>query len=123
MGQTKLGRICVDFDETIVLRGTGLSIKSVVPHCKEALHLLKVKGYEIVVASCRTNKRFGGKEGKGHKDMFEFLKTNNIQHDHVDDGTKGKVVATFYVDDRGVGMPMKDGHVNWRKVYNIIIGE
>tara|TARA_R110002110_G_scaffold41633_3_gene131888 strand:- start:252 stop:638 length:387 start_codon:yes stop_codon:yes gene_type:complete len=123
VGNIKLGRLCVDFDETIVIRGKGLSISAVVPYCKEALHLLSEKGYEVIIASCRTNKRFGGKNGKSHIEMVEFLKDQKIAHDSVDDGTVGKVIASIYIDDKGLGCPKKDGYVDWLEVYKIITGE
>tara|TARA_Y100000310_G_scaffold344349_1_gene456647 strand:- start:850 stop:1236 length:387 start_codon:yes stop_codon:yes gene_type:complete len=121
MGNIKIGRISCDFDDTIVIRGQGLDIKSIVPHCKEALYLLRKKGYEIIVSSCRTNTVFGGKDGKGHKDMVEFLKKQNIPYDHVDEGDQGKVVCSFYCDDRGVGAPLtKEGYFDWKKAYLLI---
>lgn len=104
--------ICVDFDQTLC--------DSVYPDlgppkggALEAMRELKRMGFFIIVSSCRScswnwDLYYGDAPhvkavDRGvHKDMVRWLDEHGISYDVVDDGTKGKVSASYYVDDKGI---------------------
>ena len=104
--------ICVDFDQTIC--------DSKYPECgkpkpgaRKALLALKKMGFTIIISSCRScgwnwdiyyagSEFIPAKDRKVFKDMVAWLKKHKMPYDVVDDGTKGKVSASYYVDDKGV---------------------
>lgn len=103
--------IVVDFDGTIcdfAFPGIG-SIKSGALY---ALTTLRSMGFRIIISSCRTCKFypeiFAAEDGKmgadsiGHKAMVKWLDDNKVPYDEVDDGIKGKPMADYYIDDKGV---------------------
>lgn len=104
--------ICVDFDGVICdSKYPGLG--PLIDGAKEALQLFKALGFTIIISSCRScswnwDKYYEGQpvnhasERKVHQDMVEFLQSNGIPYDVIDDGTKGKVSADYYIDDKGI---------------------
>lgn len=102
--------IAVDFDATLC--------DSKYPHCgepkeggKEALELFRSLGYLILIYSCRTchwhYDLYGGKgipvmERPHVVAMREWLIEQGIPFDEIDDGSKGKPWADYYIDDKGV---------------------
>src|SRR5260370_30416046 len=110
MGVPKL--VCVDFDGTIV-DFKFPSIGAPKPGVREALTRFRELGYWIVISSCRNARRFpeifqvGNEdqpvvERKSYKDMVKFLDDNQIPYDEIDDGSLGKPLAAFYIDDKGI---------------------
>lgn len=79
---------------------------------KEALTLLRAMGYRIVIWTCRTCSYhfdiFGGSpdqptmERKNVIEMVNYLKVHDIPYDEVDDGSRGKLHADYYIDDKAI---------------------
>lgn len=79
---------------------------------KEALTLLRAVGYRIVIWTCRTCSYhfdvFGGDPSQPTMErpnviaMRDYLKVNDIPYDEIDDGSRGKLHADFYIDDKGI---------------------
>lgn len=104
--------ICCDFDQTICAsQYPGLG--PLIPGAKEALLLFRALGYKIIISSCRAcswnwdtyyeNTPFKhAKDRPVFQDMVKFLDDNEIPYDEIDDGTKGKVSAAYYIDDKGI---------------------
>lgn len=104
--------IAVDFDGTIC----DWDFPNIGPPkagVREALTLFRHLGYKIIIWSCRTSlwneDIFGELDGAGVpierkrvKEMIQFLNDNDIPFDEVDDGTKGKPLADWYIDDRAI---------------------
>lgn len=102
--------ICVDFDGTLCdheFPGIGAPKAG----AKEALAMFRRLGYHVMIWSCRTSgyftKEFGYGEEAGTeritaRNMVAWLLARGIEFDSVDDGTKGKPWADFYIDDRGI---------------------
>lgn len=122
---TEQKTICVDFDQTIC-RSLYPGVGPLIPGAKEALQLFKALGYKIIISSCRAcswnwDVYYEGQphvpavERKVYKDMVEFLLQNGIPFDEVDDGTKGKVSAAYYIDDKGLRFQN-----NWDEIAFII---
>lgn len=103
--------IAVDFDGTIcnfAFPGIGAPKEGVA----QALSTLKALGFHILIYSCRTchwhYDIFGGDpsqpvmERERVKQMIAFLDQHSIPYDEVDDGSKGKPLADYYIDDKGI---------------------
>jgi len=117
-------RIAVDFDGTLCDHAYP-EIGAVKPGAKAALDIFKALGYEIIIWSCRSchwdYDIYGGDpaqpvlERKQVKAMVDFLKANDIPFDHIDDGSKGKPSADFYIDDKAI--PYQN---NWDQIAFLI---
>lgn len=104
--------ISVDFDG-VICQSTYPGLGPLIDGAKEALQLFKSLGFTIIISSCRScswnwDTYYAGQpvthasERKVYQDMIEFLQANGIPYDIIDDGTKGKVSADFYIDDKGI---------------------
>lgn len=103
--------IAVDFDGTICDHAFP-HIGKIKSGVKEALTIFKELGYLICIWSCRTCHYhydiFGGNETiptlerERVVEMIQFLKDNEIPYDFIDDGSKGKPSADFYIDDKAI---------------------
>lgn len=103
--------IAVDFDGTLCEHEFP-GIGKVKAGAKEALMMFKALGYTIVIWSCRSchwnYDVFGGDpsqpvlEREKIKDMVAFLQREGIPYDIIDDGSKGKPLADFYIDDKAI---------------------
>lgn len=104
--------ICVDFDG-VICQSTYPGLGPLIDGAKEGMALLKALGFTLIISSCRAcswnwDQYYAGQplnhasERKVFQDMVEFLQTNGIPYDVVDDGTKGKVSADYYIDDKGL---------------------
>ena len=103
-------RLCVDFDGTIVDHEFP-EIGALKPGVRTALRRFRQLGHYIVISSCRTcrwdEETFGSwdcpiLERPKVREMIEFLDREKIPYDEIDDGTKGKVLADLYIDDKGL---------------------
>lgn len=79
----------------------------------EGMRLLRKLGWYIIISSCRScawnwdqyykDQPFVHASERGvFKDMKQFLDDNQIPYDEIDDGTKGKTSADYYLDDRAI---------------------
>jgi phosphoglycolate phosphatase-like HAD superfamily hydrolase len=119
MSETKT--IIVDFDGTIAeYHGwiNGGEIGKPTNGVREALRKLKDNGYKIIIQTTRTNISF-----RNEKDaVLEFdrvskwLKVNKIPYDEIC-LEKGKPIAMFYIDDRGIRF-----NGNWEEITKFILG-
>lgn len=103
--------IAVDFDGTLCdheFPGIG----AIKPYAREAMVTLKQWGYHIIIWTCRTchfhYDVFGGDpaqptlERPAVKQMIAWLDKNGIPYDEVDDGSRGKPLADYYLDDKAI---------------------
>jgi hypothetical protein len=100
--------ICVDFDGTLH-DGVFPNLGKPMPGAKEALALFRAVGFYIVVFSCRTAGRypllFGYEQGLAKpvaQEMKQWLDRREMSYDEIDDGTLGKPIADYYIDDRAI---------------------
>ena len=103
--------IAVDFDGTLCDHEYP-SIGQPKPGGAEALRLFKSLGYRILIYTCRTCRWhediFGDDPDQPVMqrsrvlDMVDWLKDNNMVYDEIDDGTRGKPLADFYIDDKAI---------------------
>lgn len=83
---------------------------------KEALGLLKEKGFEIIIWTTRFNE-----EEKELKDISELLEENEVPYDYINENPyqppdmSEKLYADYYVDDRAISF---DG--DWNDVVSEI---
>jgi hypothetical protein len=106
--------IVIDFDGTIVTQGYPL-IGELQDGVVEQVKRLREKFY-IIVSSCRSNK-FTPREK--HDEMVKFLDSVDFPYDAIDDGSQGKVVALFYIDDKGIRFEEGDGA--WKDITDFIL--
>ena len=97
---TKTKTCCIDFDGTIV-EGAFPKIGKLKPGVVEAIEKLS-KTFFIVVYSCRNNSELNSRGRRYYNEMVAFLKENKVPHDGVDDGSRGKPIAEYYIDDRAI---------------------
>jgi hypothetical protein len=104
--------IAVDFDG-VICQSSYPDLGPLIDGAKEALTVFKALGFTIIISSCRScswnwDQYYKGQpvthasDRKVHQDMVDFLQNNAIPYDVIDDGTKGKVSADYYIDDKGV---------------------
>lgn len=105
--------IAVDFDGTLC-HFAFPNIGAPQAGAREALTAFRKLGYHVLIYSCRTcswwpdvfsNPEEMAKpvlERQYAAEMITWLNDNKIPYDEVDDGTKGKPVADYYIDDKGV---------------------
>lgn len=103
--------IAVDFDGTLCDHAFP-NIGAVKPGAREALEMFRSLGYHIIIWSCRSchyfYEIFGGSadtpvlERQRMKEMIAFLDVESIPYDSIDDGSKGKPSADFYIDDKAI---------------------
>lgn len=112
--------IAVDFDATISEGNEFPGIGLPSPEVREALEYLRAEGYRILIWTCRTchwhYDQFGGDpaqptlERTSVLSMIEWLHAHKIPYDEIDDGSRGKPMADFYIDDKAVRyVPGPDG--------------
>lgn len=113
--------ICVDFDGTLCDHAYP-GIGDVKPHAAYALKSFRQWGFRIIISSCRScswhEEIFGGGpalERERVKEMIAFLEANDIPFDEIDDGTKGKPLADYYIDDKGIRFD-----ANWLPIMGFI---
>jgi len=93
--------IVIDFDGTIVDHAFPY-IGPAYPHAIAAIKELHEK-YYIVISSCRNNPmiRHQGPIDT-YQEMINWLDTNGVPYDRIDDGKSGKPIALYYIDDRAI---------------------
>lgn len=124
MALQALHRICVDFDGTLCdfeFPGIG----KIKPGAVEALTRFREMGYTIIIYSCRTchwdYEVFGGDpsqptcERDSVTTMVAWLEANGVPYDEIDDGSKGKPLADFYIDDKAIRF--RD---NWDEIKSVV---
>jgi hypothetical protein len=123
MSQSVPRMICVDFDGTLcnfAYPGIGEPKAG----AREALIRLRSLGYRIHIYSCRTCHWYpdiflttpeeiarSTFERKVAREMIEWLDQHDMPYDSIDDGSLGKPVADYYIDDKGIRFDD-----NWEKV-------
>lgn len=116
--------ICVDFDGTLC----DIAFPDIgAPKAggKEALALFRRLGYRVVIWTCRTchfhYEIFGGDpaqptlERTKVKAMIAWLDLHGFEYDEIDDGSRGKPFAEFYIDDKGIRFDN-----NWAMIAEIV---
>lgn len=104
--------IAVDFDATLC-DSAFPACGPMMPKAKEALTAFRNMGFLILIYSCRTchwhYKLFPMSDPnqpvmeRPHViAMKEWLDANEIPYDEIDDGSRGKPWADYYIDDKGV---------------------
>lgn len=105
--------LAIDFDDTITERRHGMTMLR--PGAKETINRLFDAGWEIVIWTCRNNPEVvGGQGGQVEyalKQVHKHLNDWGIKYTRVDEGMRGKILATHYIDDRAI--EFKD---NWAEI-------
>jgi hypothetical protein len=120
--------IAVDFDGTCCNMEFPM-IGAPKPGVKEALTRFRELGYQIMIWTCRTSHFnydvFGGDprqptmERDRVKEMVAWLDKHEIPYDEVDDGSRGKPGADFYIDDKGIRFDESLGY-NWATITQFV---
>ncbi len=120
--------IAVDFDGTCCNMEFPL-IGEPKPGVKEALTRFRELGYQIMIWTCRTSHFnydvFGGSplkqtmERDRVKEMIAWLDKHEIPYDDIDDGSRGKPGADFYLDDKAIRFDESQGN-NWATITQFI---
>ena len=113
--------ITIDFDGTLV-DWDYPSCGKPKDGAREALTLLRFLGYYVLIWSCRTCNWFpevfpppGLTREKLISDMRQSLEVAQIPYDEIDDGTRGKPLADFYIDDKAIRF-----QDNWPQIAQLI---
>lgn len=108
--------LSVDFDGTIVEEAYP-KIGKLRENAKQALDILYLEGFTIIINSCRT--------GKFEGEAYQFLQDNNIRFHYFNCNIPElisefgmdcrKISADLYIDDKCLtGLP------SWEKIYDLI---
>lgn len=104
--------ILIDFDGVLHKHSKGYYDGTIydlpIDNAKNAIDLLKRKGFEIVIFSARISPSTNGKESalKQLNSMKDWLKKYDIYYDKI---TYEKIPADFYIDDNAIRF------INWKK--------
>lgn len=118
--------LCVDFDGTLC-EHTFPGIGAIKPDALVAMNTFKKMGYYIIVWSCRTCRHHEDIFGVCPDDIFTkpcvaemkaWLDEQKIPYDEIDDGSKGKPLADFYIDDKAIRFEN-----NWLEVVTMVAAE
>jgi hypothetical protein len=103
--------IAVDFDGTLCEHSFP-EIGALRPGAREALTMFRDIGYKVLIYTCRTSHWhydiFGGDpeqptlERERVQEMIVWLAKHEIPYDEIDDGSRGKPLADYYIDDKGI---------------------
>lgn len=120
-------RIAVDFDGTLC----DFAFPNIGPMktgAKQALATFRKLGYRVIIWSCRAchwdYDVYGGDpaqpvmERSNVKAMKQWLDDNGIEYDEIDDGSRGKPLADFYIDDKAVRL---DNNTNWADIMAAVV--
>jgi hypothetical protein len=117
--------VAVDFDDTL-FESRYPEVGPIKLGAKEAMEIFKKLGWKIVIYSCRTcsdmpevfdvsqpvwNRR-------GVQAMIEALDTHGVPYDEIYDGSRGKILADLYIDDKGCRFMD-----NWAEIMGWIVGK
>lgn len=104
-------RIAVDFDGTLCDQAFP-AIGAIKAGAREALAMFRKLGFWVIIWSCRTchwdYDIYGGDRNEPTlerirvKEMIAWLDANGIEYDEIDDGSRGKPGADYYIDDKGI---------------------
>lgn len=119
-------RIAIDFDGTLC-EFAFPQIGPIKHGAKEAVDIFRALGFKIIIWSCRTchwdYDVYGGDdpseptlERERVKDMIAWLDKHGIAYDEIDDGSKGKPGADYYIDDKGLRFTD-----NWNDIASFIL--
>jgi 5'(3')-deoxyribonucleotidase len=108
------GVIAIDFDGTIVEHDFP-HIGALKPKAKEMINEL-YKAYEIVIWTCRNNLYLSAGQPNYLEEARAFLDKEGIKYDRIDAGQQGKIIANYYIDDRGIAF--KD---NWPQIASSLL--
>jgi hypothetical protein len=119
--------VAVDFDGTLC-EGCYPNIGPLKEGAREALLTFRNLGYRIIIYSCRTchwhydiyggDPKQNSMERPTVKAMVDWLHANDLPYDLVDDGSRGKVVADYYIDDKAIRFVD-----NWGEIASYVGGE
>ena len=108
--------IAVDFDDTITEYRPYPEPAPLRKEARKYLEKLHKKGYRIVLWTARVNELYDEAYNKCIKDFeMPFIEKDSLTKGLIH-GSSGKLVASFYIDDKSV-----PGKLNWRKIYKYII--
>ena len=95
--------ICIDFDGVLHDYSEGFKGKDVfgdmLPNADKGTHLLKKKGWTIIIYTTRPKTAKLEKWLKDHKIAYDYINENPNQ---PEDSKGGKLIADIYLDDRGM---------------------
>jgi len=115
--------IAVDFDGTIV-RHKFPDIGEEAPHAFRVLQNLQAAGHKLILYTMRSDEHQRSYLQEAvefcHERGIEFWGVNN-NPDQSSWTSSPKVYAQVYIDDLALGVPIKDGVVDWEQVENILV--
>lgn len=106
--------IAVDYDDTITLYAPYGQLAPLNPEAKKYMDLLHMAGYRLVLWSARVPEKYA----EAYKRCIDEFGLFYLEKDgdHLIHGASGKLVASFYIDDKSI-----PGKLNWKKIYKFII--
>jgi len=116
----KKQRIVVDFDDTIA-HDKGSEIGSPMPKVREALTSFKEAGYDVIIYSCRLTSRSDREREQEKERMTKWLNEHEIPFTEIDDGTHGKPISEYIIDNKALNYGGHEG--DWEKIVRDILGD
>lgn len=108
--------IFVDFDGTICPNKNENTYPPPSLECLEVLRALKLAGNRIIIYSIRSNVAETNMVN-GHNEMLEYLDKYKVPYDDIE---SRKPRFRMIIDDKGLGVPLSGGNVDWVKVKELL---
>lgn len=117
--------IAVDFDGTLV-KDSFPEIGEELPYAVETVKYFIKRGHKIILHTSRTHHPFEGHDALTEAE--QWCKSKGIDLYAVNDNPyyrekyikQSKVYADIYIDDHGIGVPLKNGLVDWMTIKCIV---
>lgn len=111
--------IAFDFDGTCVTNkwpDTGEKLEG----CVETLKLLATLGHKLILNTCREGLLLADAIRWCDKQKIPLYAVNDNPEARAKWGICRKVWADLYIDDHALGVPLRDGCVDWAKTKELI---
>lgn len=121
MSKSNIPTIAIDFDGTITKRSEYPKCGDIRPQAASFIRKIHDMGYRVILWTCRSNSYVN--------EALSLLRKENIYDlfdwDYLEDpnnfGEHGKIIATFYVDDRALINVDLDADNSWEYIQDYII--
>ena len=119
-------RVAVDFDNTLFV-GAYPDVGPIVPGARRYVRQLVRDGHKITIWSSRASTLTPDnpiEHAKSLQKMYDALVREGIPFHEIDYGQHGKIPADVYIDDHGLGAPLRNFYgfkvVDWPSAYNLV---